>query len=143
MACPQLCFFFSIGVRDLQTGRKIKSTLTFEPIMKTAPVLPVCARGCVWGEDKNLQAEGDLEKPFWKGFFSAKKHWQLPPSSLKCWVIRGFSLFAAGFLLQTLGLVALSVPEVTTPVFHRGFACSARVFCTKPGFSVISAAVPG
>lgn len=111
--------------------------------MKTAPVLPKRAGGPVWVEDKNLQAEGDLEKPFWKVSFTAKKHWQLPPSSLKCWVIWGFSLSAAGFLLQTLGLVPLSVPEVTTPVFHWGFACSARVFCTKPMFSVMFAAVPG
>lgn len=140
VAWPQLCFF-SVGVRGLQTSRKTKSTLTFEHIMKTAPVLPIRAGG--WGEDKNLQAERDLEKPFWEGFISAKKHWQLPPSLLKCWAIKGFSLPAAGFLLQTLGLMPLSEPEVTTPVFHWGFACSARVFCTKPGFSVTFTAVPG
>lgn len=85
---------------------------------------------------KNLHTEGDLEKPLWKGFFSAKEHWQLPPSSLKCWVIRVISLSAAGFLLQTLGLVPLSVPGVTTPVFHWDSHA-------QQGFSVTFAAVPG
>ena len=81
----------------------------------------------MWDEDKNQQSEGDSEKAFLKGLFSKEA---LAPSSqfIERLGNRFFFPFCCRiFITDTwLGVppISLPVPDVTTSVFHWGFAHS-------------------